>query len=197
MKTNWSACLCLLAVAALPATASDPEPDRLKAIWSHAMARMELQNDYWFDDGDFPRCIQSLRMMNDVTPDEYETATSLGWLLESTEQWDDALAVYVRFGKQNPADPDAAFPEANFYFMKKAYAKVPPLLEPTIGAKPHPNSFRILAHSYERLGLLEEASRVWKSYLEYVPSDGAAKVNLARVEKKLKGEFKPPAPPAK
>lgn len=194
MKCKWALCLVVLGLTALPAVATKQDSPRLRAIWLAAHERLELQNDYWFDAGDFPRTIQTLRMMQSIYPHDYESATNLGWLLESTEQWDEALAVYIRYGKENPHDPDAAYPEANFYFMKKAYAKVPPLLEPALTRKPHANSFRILAHSYERLGMLKDSARVWNAYIALVPSDGAAKVNLARVERKMKGETSPPPP---
>lgn len=190
--------LSLAAVMALTtvAPAAKPNPQRLTEIWRAAHERMEKQNDFWFDQGDFPRCIHSLRFLNSVFPQDYETATSLGWLLESTEQYQDALIAYVRFKKENPSDPDAPYPEANFYFMKRVYAKVPTLLEPTLKSKPHANSFRILAHSYERLGLLSDSKRVWDAYIALTPEDGAAKNNRTRVEKKMKGEI-PPAPPTR
>lgn len=172
-----------------------PNQQRMDAIWRGVHDRLIKQNDYWFEAGDFPRTINTLRLAIQVFPDDYEAATNLGWLLESTEQNDEALAVYIRFGKENPNDPDSAYPEANFYFMKKAYAKVPSLLEPTLKGKPHPNSFRILAHSYERLGLLKDSQRVWQALIALTPDDDAAKNNLRRVENKLKGQA--PPPPAK
>lgn len=185
----------LLLAAFMPsALTAKPNPQRMEAIWRAAYLRLEKQSDYWFDAGDFPRIINSLRLMAHVYPDDYETATNLGWLLESTEAWDEALAVYIRFKKDNPGNPDAVYPEANFYFMKKVYAKVPPIIEPSLKGKPHPNSFRILAHSYERLGLLADSKRIWLRYIELAPTDEAAKRNLERVENKLKGQAPPPPP---
>ena len=195
MKSNWVLSIVTLSLLALPGSASQKESERIQAIWQAAHDRIVQQNDYWFDEGDFPRTIQALRMMTAVWPYDYESATNLGWLLESTDQYDEALAVYIRYGKENPQDPDAAYPEANFYFMKKAYAKVPPLLEPALAKKPHPNCYRILAHSYERLGLLKDSARVWNDYIALAPKDTAAKNNLARVERKMKGEIPPPPPP--
>ena len=189
---KWGISLLVAAAAATSALAAKPNPQRIQAIWEHAQARLELQNDYWFDAGDFPRTIQSLRLMNSIFTDDYDIATNLGWLLESTEQNDAALVVYIRYGKENPNDPDGPYPEANFYFMKKAYAKVPPLLEPSLAKKPHANSFRILAHSYERLGMLKDAQRVWQAYIALAPQDDAAKNNLRRVENKMKSEPPPP-----
>lgn len=163
---------------------------RMERIYGSMRERIVSQTDHWFDDGEFPRCIHLLRFHNEYEPNDFEVATNLGWLLESTEQWDEALATYVRYKVRNPSDIDASYPEANFYFMKKVYAKVPPLLEPTIAKKPHPNAYRILAHSYEKLGLLSDSKRVWDRYLKIAPDDGAAKRNRERVTEKLRGARK-------
>lgn len=161
------------------------QDQRSQTIWNAAHNRFVDQLDYWFEDGDYPRCIQLLRVLNDIEPDNYDIATDLGYMLESTEEPDAALAVYVRFRKENTSNPDSAFPEANFYFKTKSFAKVPPLLEPTLTQKPHPNSYRLLGHSYEKLGLLADSKRVWTQYLTVNPNDEAAKNNLRRVNDKI------------
>ncbi len=173
-----------LILAALPSVAQN----RVDDIWDAAANRMSNQNDRWFKDGDFPKCIQSLRMLNQLFPNNEEIVTNLGWLLESTQQPAEALAVYIRFKNNNPNDPNATFPEAFFYFNKKLWAKVPPLLEQSVKKKPapHPNSFRILAHSYDRLGRLTDSKRTWEAYLKMNPGDEAAKANLRKVENKIK-----------
>lgn len=182
MRRFWL--VAILAMAALPLGAQDRTGD----IWGAAANRMSNQNDKWFKDGDYPKCIQSLRMLNQLFPADEDIATSLGWLLESTEQYTEALAVYVRFKNNNPTNPNAPYPEAFFYQKKKAWAKIPPLLEPTIkrNPPPHANSFRILAHSYDQLKRYTDAKRVWLAYLKINPSDEAAKANLRKVENKIK-----------
>lgn len=164
-------------------------PNRVDAIWNHAVDRINSQTDTWFEDGDFPRVINLIRVLYAMYPADFEIATNLGWMLENVEKWDEALAIYIKFRTDNPTDPDAAWPEANFYFMKKAYQKVPPILEPSLkmAEKPHPNNYRTLAHAYDRLNLLEDSKRVWQLLVTLHPEDQPAKLNLARVEKKLKG----------
>lgn len=183
-----AALLVLLTLAAGSVAKQTPpwrNDARSQVIWDAAHNRFVDQFDYWFEDGDYPRCIQLLRVLHDLEPDNYETATNLGWLLESIEEPDAALAVYVRFRKDNPADADAPWPEANFYFKRKIYAKVVPLLESSLALKPHPNSYRLLAHSYERMGLLADSKRVWTRYLGVDPTDEPAKANLRRVNEKI------------
>src|SRR5262249_33749165 len=99
-------------------------------------------------------------------------------------------ATYVSYRKNNPGDPLGSYLEAFYYYRKKLYAKVPPLLEPLIRMTPHPDAsvYRELAHCYEDMNLLADSKRVWEAYLAIAPNDPAAKHNLDRVEKKLKGE---------
>lgn len=160
-------------------------PSRVDEVLDVANARMSRQIDAMFDDGDFPASISLLRLQAEMYPADYDVWTNLGWMEENVEAWDSALATYVRFKRQNPNDPDAALPEASFYFNRKLYAKVPPLLETTIKGKCHPNAYRLLARSYEKQDMLTDAARVYKALTLRDPEDGAAKANLKRVEGKL------------
>lgn len=188
---NWLSIIGVVAIASCAfASQSPPNQKRIDAIWGAAADRMSQQTDIWFRDGDFPRVIQLLKMQADIFPGDYEVSSNLGWLLESIEKTDEALAEYIRYKKDNPQDPNGPFQEANFYFRKKAYDKVPLLIEPTLKTKPQANSYRILAHSYEKMNLLQDSERVWKMYIQLAPDDGAAKNNLSRVEKKIHGGAK-------
>ncbi|MCE9558095.1 MAG: hypothetical protein K8R88_04020 [Armatimonadetes bacterium] len=175
-----------MGVASRQSTPSVPTLVRVAAIWKAADERMERQTDRWFNRGDFPRVSQLLRIRLFVDRDNYERVTDLGWMLKSLERYDEELALYVAYRMTNAdKDPDAAFPEANFYFERKMYAKVPPLLEPTLKQNPHRNSYRIMALSYEKQGMFESAKRVWVAMLARFPDDGQGKVNLERVERAL------------
>ena len=61
------------------------------------------------------------------------------------------------------------------------------LVVPTLERHLHPNSYRILAHSYERLGRFKDSKRVWEAYLQVHPEDETAKKNLQRVIGKIGG----------
>jgi tetratricopeptide (TPR) repeat protein len=169
------------------AAAQGPSSNRVDAIWDAASDRISQQIDVWFQDGDFPVVVSLLGVQYELDTANYDVATNLGWMQENIQQWDDALATYVRYRELNPTDPDRALPEAEFYFRQKAYAKIPALLEPVLTMKhhPHPNVFRILAHAYEKQHLYVDAKRIYLAYIGIAPDDLTAKVNLARVEKKL------------
>ncbi|MCB8932421.1 MAG: tetratricopeptide repeat protein [Fimbriimonadaceae bacterium] len=179
----------LAALTLIQPAGAQLDPTRMRVIDGAIHDRLSTQGDVWFEAGDYLKSIQSLRAAQSLDPADYEIATDLGWMLENVLAWDEALATYVRYRKSNPNDPDAAYPEANFYFMKKSYLEIPALLEPMLkmARPPHANTFRILAHAYDRLGLFADSKRVWDQLLAVDPNDEAAKVNLKKVEAKLKG----------
>ncbi len=187
MKTiAFVAVIGLSAFGAAQSGAPAPNaPSRVDAIMEIANSRISRQIDAMFDDGDFPASISLLKLQAEMYPADYDVWTNLGWMEENVESWDSALATYVRYKRQNPKDPDAALPEATFYFNRKLFAKVPPLLETTIKGKCHPNAYRILARSYEKQDMLTDAARIYKALTTRDPEDLAAKANLKRVEGKL------------
>ena len=159
---------------------------RVDAIMAFANDRLSTQIDALFEDGDFPAVIQLLKIQAEAYPADYDVWTNLGWMQENVQEWDAALATYLRYKRQNPQDPDRALPEANFYFMRKLFAKVPPLMEPAIkSGKTHANAYRILARSYEKQEMLPDALRVYKALVARDPNDLSAKANVRRVEGKM------------
>ena len=189
MMQRWVPIFGLAAVAFVAqaqAPAGAVQSKRVEAIWDAADNRMEQQIDIWFKDGQFPMIIQLLRFEANLYPHDYEVVSNLGWMEENVQEWDAAESTYKDYDAGNPADPDRGLMLAQFYMMRKEYAKLPDLLEPIIKDKNvHPNNFRILAHAYERLGKLADAKRVWVQYIALAPADGTAKVNLKRVEAKM------------
>ncbi|MEJ5171158.1 MAG: hypothetical protein WHU10_09230, partial [Fimbriimonadales bacterium] len=119
-----------------PAAAPTPQ-QREEALWTSVHNRFTLQMDVWFNDGDFPRCIQLLRVMHARDPHDYETVTDLGWMLGNIERKDEELELYRQYRLRYPDDKEAPYPEAEFHFRQRQYEKVIPLLEPVIGKKPH------------------------------------------------------------
>jgi tetratricopeptide (TPR) repeat protein len=189
-----------LAVALMVAAAHQAAgqgSERMKRIWGAFDNRVNSQADLWFEKGEFPRTVQALRVLVYLHPKNYEMITDLGWMLENIERWDEALGLYVQFRKSNPGDADAAFPEAWFHYQKRAYAKVPPLLEPTLkmNRRPHANAYRILAQAYERLGQLPDSLRIYKLLRTVLPNDPNVTRNIEKIEKKIReGEAKPKPP---
>ena len=182
---RWLCAIPLLALGPSAFGQAKPDPKRIAVIWTAAENRMVRQSDFWFESGEFLRSINLLRVIYYLNPTDYEIATDLGWMYENVDRYPEALKIYQEFRKNNPKNPDAPYPEANYYFVKKQYDKVYPLLLPSLANKPHPNSFRICAHSLDRSGKLKESKAVWEALLKLSPEDRMAEANLRKVENKI------------
>lgn len=174
-----------VALAEVASASTQASKQRLDAIWDAVDDRVAHQIDVWFDDGDYPKSIHMLDFEATYSPHDYDVVTNLGWMQENIEEWDAALNTYKTYWKNNPNDRDRALPEAQYLFGRKRYAEIPSLVEPVLNLKPHPNNYRILAHSYEKLKKLQDARRVWNLLIAIDPKDDTAKKNLSRVEKKI------------
>lgn len=166
--------------------AIDVSQQRLDIIWSHAYSRMSTQTDWWFKRGDFPRSIQQLRMTYELDPTDYHVASDLAWMLENVQDYDEARKIYERYQRDNPEDPDRGLPQAQSHFTRREYAEAIKILEPMLSDDAHPNVFRILAHSYNRVGRLRDSLNVWDRYLRLHPNDEAGKRNRDRVAEELR-----------
>jgi tetratricopeptide (TPR) repeat protein len=179
----------VLVLAGLTSLVRAGDPPRVQEAMRAMFMRIEAQNDRWYKDGDFPRIVQALRFQSDLYPESEDVLTNLGWMLSNIERDPETILVYAAFRRRFPNNPNSPYPEANHYFLKKAYDRIPALLEPSLKLKekPHPNSYRILAHAYDRLGLLADSERVWMEYLKLLPNDAPAKLNLEKVRRKRAG----------
>lgn len=158
-----------------------------KQILASAYYRIGQQRDAWFANGNFPAVIHLVTFEVQWRPYDYEAVTNLGWMYGNIERPDLEVAVYHHFADAFPNDPEAWYPLAEFFYKLKQYQQVITYLEPTMtmASQPHANSYRILAHSYDRLGLYKEALATWDRYLAINPDDAAAKVNREKVVKKI------------
>jgi tetratricopeptide (TPR) repeat protein len=174
-------------LAALGFISSASAQDRSAEIWDHIDSRLIRELDYQFEDGNFPFVVDLLRVQLAYEPNNYETFTNLGWMLENIEREAEAEQMYADLRSQFPKNAEAAYPLGFFYYMKKRYAECIEVLEPTLSARPapHKNTFIILAKSYERLSKFKEALRIWELQLKNNPGDGSTKVNIDRVKKKI------------
>ncbi len=165
--------------------ASQPiESGRLGEIFDAYQDRMTDQIDNDFEEGDFPRIINLLKVQADTNRSGYDTWTDLIWMLGNVELYDEQISTARLFRTYNPANSEAWYPEAEIYFLKRSSLKVIPIMEEALKlpGRHHPNSFRILALSWTRLGFKSEAIRVWETMLKEYPDDERARTQLDRLK---------------
>ena len=182
----------------MPVIAQEGEPHerRVAQIMRYVESRADDETVGWYqDDGDYPRAIQNLRFRWRLRPWDEEISTDLIWMLGNIEYEGERLAVAMRYRKENPDNPDRGLPEAQVYFEFRMYFKIPSILEEDIlrDPPPHGNTFRMIGHSYSRLGFHEDALRVWNQYLKHDQDDPIFLMLRDREIQALGGEPPPPA----
>ena len=188
----------LMGAAAMPVVAQEGEPDedRVAQIMQYVEVRASDETfSSYQNDGDYPRAVQNLRFRWRLRPWDEEISTDLIWMLGNIKYEGERLAVAMRFRKENPDNPDRGLPEAQVYFEYRMYFKIPPILEDDIlrDPPPHGNTFRMIGHSYSRLGFHKDALRVWNQYLEHDPDDPIFQMLRDRELLALGGEPPPQA----
>lgn len=182
--THWLLSAVFLIVSAM--SVGQSQPDRVDEIWGFVDNRMIRQLDFWFDDGNFPATIEVIRLQVEHEDSE-ENITNLGWMLENIEGNAEVPPIYKAYAARHPEDPDATYPLGWHWFVRRNFKEVIQVLLPSISKNPSPNSYRILAKSYERENELKKAVEIWEKQLKRWPDDGACKANIERVKKKLQG----------
>lgn len=165
--------------------------DRMGRIEGAFQDRLNAETSELFDNGEFPRAIGVLMVQTRYWPTDYERATDLIWMLGNIRDRPRELGEAAWFRITNSENPDAWYPEAQVHFMDRAYPAVVPLLTRAVqvsqrtGRPLQPNGWRLLAHSYDRVGLLDLSLRTWDEYIRLAPDDLAAQRNRERVAQKL------------
>lgn len=156
----------------------------------YARERMAAEQDYHFDQGDYPRVIANLKVAVAAVPGDEEAWSNLIWMLGNVDAEGEAWATCRDFARRNPGYAEGPFYEAQFLFAKRMWAKIPALLEPMVAADPPPRdpvSYRMLAQAYKRLEWWEDSRRVLLSLLARWPDDEKAKADLRFCDEKLAG----------
>ena len=163
--------LLLTLVLGLTVRAQDQE--RVDKILFYVNKRTTTEADASFDQGDYPRVIQLLKMEYEVRPWDGELATNLIWMLGNIEDDGAALAYAIRYRQDNPNDPDHGLPEATLYWGWRAFARIPAILEPDIDKDwdMHRNVFVLLSNAYDRMGFHKDVVRVLDIALKHYPGD--------------------------
>jgi hypothetical protein len=180
--------LCALAcLPTLPAVAQDKS--RVDEILFHAEQRADHESNASYEDGDYPRSIQLLKMRYEIRPWDGELATDLIWMLGNIEDYGGALLFSKRYKLDNPKDPDHGLPEATLYWTWRCFEKIPSVLEEDIKKDwtMHRNVFVILAGAYDRMGFYKDAARVLDVALKHFPGDEVFLRNKKKAESFLKG----------
>ncbi len=133
-------------------------------ILSGAADKLWAQNDVYWHAGDYPRIIALDRIIVQVEPQFIECYTTAAWLMWSDGADADAEAFYKQCIHNNPGTSLAYYDYGFFLFnhqhryadAQQVFARSAALSDAGV------LDYRMLAHSYEKLGQYDKAVGVWR-----------------------------------
>ena len=175
-------------------TGAAPAEEKVKpeaADWSDvvdaAYSAFVAETDWWWHRGVYDQCVRCNDVLTFFDPQSDNPYADSAWLLWSEGRHTRAIGMYHRCIDKCTVSNQGAF-HLGFYYLQH---KMPEEAEPYLGlaVKQDPSddlARRVYAHCLEKLGRLTEAVRQWKIILLHNPSDGAARLNLGRLQKIMK-----------
>jgi tetratricopeptide (TPR) repeat protein len=184
--------IALLAVTCVSASAAQAKPAnnaapatsettaQLEGIDANIAGNLFQRGDAYFDQGDYPRTVALDRIIVVADPGFLECYATGGWLMESLGRLKDAEAFYQDGIAKNPNSSYMEYSLGMFYFNTlKDYPSAVAVFQ--ADARDPGSSdidWKMLAHSYERIGQYQDAVAVWTEIKKRWPASPAVQYNL-------------------
>lgn len=120
----------------------------------------ELDDVFWHQ-GEYDRCIATLRMITLVDPGDCEAYDNAAWLLQNDFKDDEAESVLREGLRNNPGSYDMYFNLGHFLFMHERYEEAVELLQTAVTFDCPSFICNVLAHAHELAGRPSEALNIW------------------------------------
>lgn len=199
LLTTFTAILLVpAAVFAAPKHTSAPYRQiQVDGICAHVAIDLWQRADDYFHAGDYPRAIATDRIITADEPTFLEAYATGGWLLESDGDLADAEAYYKEGVDNNPTHSYAYYNLGFFYFntMHNYPMAVQTFKSDVKTSDAEANDWKMLAHSYERVGQLDQAVSAWRIIKKRYPTAPAVDYNLNK-DLKLRAAQQAGAKPA-
>ncbi|MCL6624621.1 MAG: hypothetical protein K6T17_08420 [Fimbriimonadales bacterium] len=182
------------------------DTNRVNFIYSTYEDLLLRRLDAHYHAGEFHQSANIYQILYGIHPDDATLVRTWAWMLGNANEFDEAFSVMMSFRLAHPSDARAALGEAELFVQQareedrlpragppgpgsSLWWRVPPLLEPHLQKKDLPvNAYTFLSASYEKVGLLRQALRVWELRQERFPDDPACTPNINRLKKLLQGK---------
>jgi len=147
-----------------PASAQSVGETQVDGILSGVVDKLWAQNDVYWHGGDYPRIIAQDKIIVQADPHFLECYNTGAWLMWSDGANGDAEAFYKQCIKNNPGTSAAYYDYGEFLYnhlhrygdARHVFARVVTFPDADV------LDYRMLAHSYEKLGQYDKAVAVWR-----------------------------------
>jgi tetratricopeptide (TPR) repeat protein len=163
--------------------------EKLEDVFADVANNLRMQSDEYFHEGDYERAISAMRLIAEMDPTDDQAYAVASWLLDSEGKEAEGIAL-LELGLARNKDRYELYAElGQRYFHMERYAEAARYFQSALKFKDCPVMYwHMLAHSYEKSGLLEKCIETWQHAGELEPGSVVVKNNLERVQKKLAEE---------
>jgi len=173
-------CFSVAANAAARSAQSGGDSAQIDGITNQVVGQLWDRTDYYWHRGDYPRIVALDRIITQADPHFLEPYATGGWLLESMGDNKDAEAYYKQGIANNPNRSYMYYSLGFFYYNTlHNYPKAVSTFQKDVKvADADVNDWKMLAHSYEHIGRIDDAVDAWKVIKHRYPTAPAVDYNL-------------------
>lgn len=185
------AVLVALLVTVCPCVGSEIPPDSLEklgGVFESVRDQLWQENDRFWHEGDFERCIAALRLITEIDPHDTEAFSNASWLMWNEGRNDEAETFLHKGLALNRDVDDLYFELGFFYYNARRFSEAIECLENAAAFDTHWRTWHLLAHAYEHAGCAPEAFRIWLMMSAQYPNSPVPGIQIDRM---LQGEPPP------
>ncbi len=176
--------LCLLACGQCQAQSEPPQEsiERVQAMYGRLHERLWEVDDHFWHQGEYERCIATLRLITAFDPWDTEAYSGGAWLMQNQLRDDEAEAYLLQGLESNRDSFSIYFELGYFYYMRSRFVEAIGNLEKAVVFPETPLFvWHLLAHSYEHEGLNWEALNIWLAEESADPTNLLARNQIERI----------------
>jgi tetratricopeptide (TPR) repeat protein len=168
--------------AKTPESSQGYNETQVQGVSSEVVDILWARTDFWWHQGEWGRVVAEDRFITEIDPQFLLPYSTGGWLLESEGQLTEAKEYYILGAKRNPNKSFLWFSLGFYYFnTMKDYPSAIKYFQCAADAPDGGiNSWKMLAHSYEKNRQLPQAIAVWIKLQQRYPNDPIVIHNLAK-----------------
>jgi tetratricopeptide (TPR) repeat protein len=167
--------------------------DKLADIFASVRDGLWHANDHYWHEGDYERCIATLKLITQVDPHDTEAWSDGSWLMWNQNRIDEAEAFLIEGIALNRDVDDLYFDLGLFYYNAKRFPEAINQFETALAISPDWRTWHMLAHAYEHAGIKSEALNIWLMMEPFEPDSPVPGMQIDRIMAGLAPGEAPPA----
>jgi len=177
-----------LVLICVPVRAESIPPDSLAVlgdVFTSIRDRLWQIDDVFWHNGDYERCIATMRLIVEIDPADIDAWDSTAWLLQSELRDEEAESLLLLGIARNPDSADLRHSLGNFYYAHERFGDAALYLDSAVATGATWRTWHMLAHTHELMGDTDTAFTIWRMMEVYEEN---SPVPANQIDRILRGE---------